>query len=456
MQKRKVVIPLSILCGLIVGGIWWVGSAKQGNKEREARGKVGIEQDRRVSAAPLQDADLGPQRFDLEDRLLIDVEQFAKAELEQRYFGLTSSRSRIADTTLRWIEQGKCPYHSIYDRKAKTYIQGGRGIRLDTPKVEIRFRKEDEQGELVPFPIVRVRSFPIWDGAPHTPRKGEAIDLDCRGPGTPYDFAYAARFLLSDSLNKFPYDVYLFGQKYFMVFYHRGSEGVRIPEDSGTAVIEMPEEVPQGKVAVFTVDVTKKNRNWRWPSYYTQTRRKTVNVLMPKSVSRRPVSGSLYDPGSGRRVPIHMTGDGSGRAGVQKLGGELVIGVGGEKDGHLLYYKRRVRSQKVRLPEDADVAVNPEDIVTFYVRVPPEKVPYDSMGLGLLMHADSKLQVGGMEFANIEGWHRGKKKPPARLPMNAPPGEYFVFYGTEQKVIGKITVKKSDAGKTLEVQPLEE
>ncbi|MFP4029863.1 MAG: hypothetical protein ACLFWL_18960 [Candidatus Brocadiia bacterium] len=456
MEKTKFIIALSILCAFIVAAILWFGSGGQGEKEAGGEKNAAIERDRSVSPTISQDADLGYQGFELEDRLSIKVEQFTKSELEQRYFGLTDSRGKIGDTTLRWIKDGKCPYLDIYDRKTKTYIQGTPKMSLDTPKVEIRFRKEDEQGELVPFPIVRVRSFPIWDGAPHTPRKGEAIDLDCRGPGTPYDFAYAARFLLSDSLNKFPYDVYLFGQKYFMVFYHRGSEGVRIPEDSGTAVIEMPEEVPQGKVAVFTVDVTKKNRNWRWPSYYTQTRRKTVNVLMPKSVSRRPVSGSLYDPGSGRRVPIHMTGDGSGRAGVQKLGGELVIGVGGEKDGHLLYYKRRVRSQKVRLPEDADVAVNPEDIVTFYVRVPPKKVPYDSMGLGLLMHADSKLQVGGMEFANIEGWHRGKKKPPARLPMNAPPGEYFVFYGTEQKVIGKITINKSDAGKTLEVEPLEE
>ncbi|MBS3764258.1 MAG: hypothetical protein KGZ25_13255 [Planctomycetes bacterium] len=395
-------------------------------------------------------------KFELKNAASVTLENRTPEQLHRRYIGLGPPKKGISNAAMKALRNGECAYHSLYDRESKTYIQGGMGIRLDTPKVEIRFREEDEQGELVPFPIVRVLSFPIWDGATHLPREGEALDLDCRGPGTRYDFVHAARFLLSDNLNKLPYNVYLFGQKYFMVFYHRGSEGVGIPEDSGSAVIQMPEEVPQGKVAVFTVDVTKKDKNWRRPSYYTQIREKTVKISMPKSIFKRPVSGALYDPGSGRPAPIHMRGDGSGGAGVEKLGGELVIGVGGEKDGHLLYYKRHVRNEKIRLPEDADIAVSAEDVITFYLKVPQEKVPYDSIGLGLLMHEDSKLQVGGMEFANVEGWDRSKKKPPVRLPMNAPPGEYFVFYGTEQETIGKITVKKSDAGKTLEVQSLEE
>lgn len=453
MNKHIVVGSIAIL--ILIGSGLWFGwkAAFYGTPEKPGRsGNVNNESspkdhDRRGSVN--ESVQHGKECV---DQPRVPIRDLNEQQLAERYYGLRGSDGTIAhERALAGLEKGEVYYHNLYDRKTKTYIQGGIGIPLDTPKVELRFRKPGKDGKLVPVRIGYMRCYRIANGRTYSVRKGEQPGLDC-GLSRDFDYAHNARFLLAEDLDSLPYAVYLFGHKYYMEFYSYRNR----TDPLGTAVIQIPEEVPPGKMAVVTVDVTKKAQGWGDPSMYNRPEKKTVIFRLPEGMDPGRIAGALYDPGRRGERPIKFDNAGTAEVEVYELGGEMFIGRGGEKDGHVLYYKRNVESTDIQLPDDADLAVAPANVISFRVEVPQEKVPYDELGLGLLVHRDSKFPVAGMQFASVDGWDRSSKKPPKTVPMNAPPGQYYVAYGRDPEVIGKITIKESDAGKTLEVQPLEE
>jgi hypothetical protein len=124
--------------------------------------------------------------------------------------------------------------------------------------------------------------------------------------------------------------------------------------------------------------------------------------------------------------------------------------------GHLLYYKRSVKSDKVVFPQDADIVVNPEEVINFRLRVPQGQMPEGVVGMALVMARDSVVPVAGAEFGTGTDWDpRTSKGYPDTVQIQASPRSYYVAYGFKYpRVIGRINLKESDAGRTVEMEPM--
>lgn len=435
---RKIILAMAIVSLLSVGVVvYW----KTDDREDPPVAAPAVSQRSRKA----QDI----TRFKREQQEPLPLNSMSHAELESRYAELKYSLR--SEKRVGMLEKGICSYHSIYDRETKTYIQGKYGVPLDIPKVEFRFRKRDAEGNLVPHPVGCVLTYPVWNGRSHPSRGRELFRaMDCDQTDE-YDFAYAARFFLSDDAETGEYDALVFGQTYYIDFLYPEYETLlTTPDAHGSALIRMPDHVERGKVAVFTVDVTKRAEGWGRPGSYSR-KKKQVHIRVRNVPSVPYVGASLHDPGQDLNLTGRVSRDGEAEVGVYELGGELAImAFVAKEEGHLLYYKRRVTETEVEFPKDADIVVDPDEVLTFRVKVPRKKVPERSIGLGLVLDRGSKLAVAAAEFEPYG------HLPPA-VEMMASPGAYYVAYDfNPPTVIGKITIKKSDSGKTLEVQALGE
>ncbi len=453
-KTQKIIVFMAFVCilGIVLG--LWVYLYPTGDTDRRPASQNAGKGATNKEREPVASGNV-KELTTMTDIPALPLSSMSKEEIAKRYYGLRDSSNEIRDGLADRVKMGKCPYRYLYDRKTKTWMDGGYGMSLDTPMVELRFRRPGPEGELDPFPVQSVRFYPAWNGRTHKPRDGECSFMTCFD-GLDYKFSYAVRFWLSESFSTYKWPVILLGQKYYVIFYHSGYYNRRrTPDKWGSALIQIPEEVPRGKMAVFTVDVTERAENWADPNSYNQISKKKVKIDARVRGTDKRVRAALYDRSAGFPRQTRLEG-GEGEIEVLKLGGEMVVGVGGETDGHMLYYMRSVQDTEVTFPRDADFAAEPDEVLSFRLKVPQQRVPHDALGLSLLMHRDSKLPVAGTEFTNVSGWRRSSKKPPESVPMNAPPGQYYVGYGRDPEEIGKVTVKKSDAGKTLEVHPLEE
>ncbi|MBS3763547.1 MAG: hypothetical protein KGZ25_09630, partial [Planctomycetes bacterium] len=240
------------------------------------------------------------------------------------------------------------------------------------------------------------------------------------------------------------YDSLIMGRTYGMTIHRENDKGKHIWSHT---ILRVPEDVPEGKTVVKVIDVTEE-RDWR---EMDRAEPKKVSVKLKSVIPEKgKLLAGLWDAGREKRVSRWFKGEEEVVFEVLGMGGELgVIHYVEPEKGYVFYYKRRVKEQEVTLPKDADLVVDPDEVLSFRIKIPQNEVPYDSTGMSLLMHRDSTVPIGGAEFANVESWDRSSKKPPSTLPLMAPPGNYHVAYGFDApKVIGKITVKKSDAGKT--------
>jgi hypothetical protein len=379
-------------------------------------------------------------------------------ELKTGYISshLYDSRGNLSDRALEELRAGVCPFEDAYERTTKTFIQGNWGGPLDVPKVELRFRRPGPDGELIPAPVAVALGYPFRNRRVQESGEWEGPRMDCRMRNA-YDHAHAARFLLSDSPDAGEFYSFVFGRTYYMRFYYPGYAGASTPDLWGSALVRMPKHVPNGKVAVIVLDVTKRAEGWRKALAAEREKRESVTVRVRKNPAGLPLGAYLYDTGRGFTRFAQLGGDLETEFKVHGLGGELTVDALVKPDiTYTLYYKRQVNSHAVTFPDDADVMVKPEAIIRFHLKVPEEKVPSESLGMALLMHRNSQVSVAGMEFAEVAGWSRSRNHDlPESVPILAAPGSYYVAHGFHRpEVIGTITVKKSDAGRTLEMRPL--
>ncbi len=351
------------------------------------------------------------------------------------------------------IGKGTSAYIHVYSRK-HLWVYGHANAPANLPRLEIRFLKPSPKGGMKSCKL-RAMEIEAWrDGGRNMARRTSqevSFPMGFRQQGVEITGAKTVRTLITDDLELEKFQGLYMGRMYYLYFKQLGFEGKhKTPDKWGSCLLRVPEDVPPGKVAVMEVDVTQKIDPY-------QVEMSTVRVRVNGQVPGKGIV-QLAVPG-GRTKSAQLNSDGSAKIQVEKLGGEMAVLSLQRKDvGHLLYYKRKVDSEEINFPGDADVVVSPEEVLEFRIKVPRKEVPLDSHGLALLMHRDSSVPVAGMEFAEVEGEDMGRKGDlPVSVPLMAPAGSYYVAYGfREPNVVGKVDVGKSDVGKTLEVQPLEE
>jgi hypothetical protein len=272
------------------------------------------------------------------------------------------------------------------------------------------------------------------------------VEMTSAGISTSNDKVRAARFLLFDTLEleDNPSKGLVMGRTYYMIFHQPGWGYDRDPNKKGSALVKMPAEVPPGKMAIMDIDVTKK---FDYTEYYMAAHKTYVTVHVSEDLPQKGYI-LLHDPGrlsSYRRLRV----DGATvTVEVEKLGGELALVSKKGDYGHVICYKARVSSKTVDLPADADIVVSPEDLIEFRLRLPTERLPKQVEGIGLMYDSEDRIPLAGTEFSEV----------PKTVAFEFIPGTYRVacWFGARGTIVGQVTVRKSDAGKTLDVQPPEE
>jgi hypothetical protein len=337
--------------------------------------------------------------------------------------------------------------------KGKLWVYGHAYAPPELPRLEIRFRRPSLEGGMKPCKLGALIIQAWREGGRNMLRRTPqelSFPMGFKQQGIEVTGAKAIRTLITNNLKLKEFQGLYMGRMYYLKFQHLGFEGTHeTPDKWGSCLLRVPDDVPPGKVVVMEIDVTQK-----FDPHQVQMH--VVRVHVRGKVPGRGLV-QMAVPG-GRTQSARVQSDGTARIQVEKLGGELAVLSFLRQDvGHLLYYKREVQSEEVRFPEDADVTVSAGEVLKFRIRVPREGVPTQSQGLALLMHRDSSVPVGGMEFAEVDGWERGDEELPASIPLLAAPGSYYVAYNFRNPtVIGKLNVGQFDAGKTLQVQPVEE
>lgn len=369
--------------------------------------------------------------------------------VQRRYLGLGR---KLSDKKLEKLRNGRWPCQRLFDRETMTYIQGDLDLKLDIPKAEFRFRKKTPTGASVPCPVTAVAFKPIRDGRRQDIREREIGGCQFNFMRS-VDWVHAARFMLSDSPDSGEYYSLAFGQKYYVRMYRpTGSASPVTRENYGTAVITIPTNVTPGNIAVFELDPTKRTKEFS--EVYRLGGTTAVNIEIRDPLPNQPAHVLFSDPGTESDCEYAtLNTEGIGKFSVHQLGGELVVTVGGEMDGYFVYYKGKVDNSEIVFPRDADIVVKPDDVISFRVQLPRQELPEDCWGIILMIRPDSSVQVAGIEFDNVEEGQQAHDSLPDSVPLNAAPGTYFVSAGGPD-VLGRITVTKDDAGKTILIQPV--
>ena len=248
-------------------------------------------------------------------------------------------------------------------------------------------------------------------------------------------------------------------------------DGMKINNKNVTVTI--PNHVPEGKMAVIDIDVTKKQDMW-WE------KRQTVTIRLRDTICTDDLFGVAWDPGheahfSGGRGGGNVTGlnlrkNCTARMEFERLGGEIRLARHEQqkKLGYSFCYVESVGKNDLVLPDDADVFVREKNLIDFKLRLPREKIPDKVSAVALMATPQSHL---ALSYCAVEG------EIPETVPIRFIPGTYYVAtyssrnhaWGTrvsmnmihnilsnrkELTYLGKVKVRSADAGETLSVAPL--
>ena len=348
-------------------------------------------------------------------------------------------------------------YRAISEVKdgVRTFIPPG--VPADIPVVELRFFQTSATGQ--PEPVdVRSANTMRW-------RNGKIIESEDQE----LEFfssvnAHALRLGVSPQGSGHP-DTLRFSHQYHIAYIvpekrdEMGDTGYGEPWYEN--VFAVPDEIPHGKIAVINLftryplpTLTRKTR----PSREEVTIRGTITGGLASG--RKDVEVGYYL--SNRSQKRRVTSDGAFSLEVEELGGMLRVSERKRKALGWMYV-HSVQKPDLRLPEDADVVIEPADTVPFKLRIRPENIREDLRSIGLKLRRDDPIPMAWVTF----GGHLLEELQKTRiLGMSFIPGKHWVvalylprntnWHKRKLKVLGQLRVEESDAGKTLVVQPMEE
>ena len=453
--KRMITITLFLLT--VFGTAVWLFTP-----EKLSRGKKDRSQVKKNKQVTRQDAT--PVNTNVENYLLRDYQIIPACQIEPEpeLRNLKSARLKCDQEQALWV-QG-------FDRSTDNPAQ-----------LELRFFRPGPEGTLEAQRIWDFRIAGIWDGNTVTEAGGPvhttAIDgslwpRQLKYTDYPINYALVWRCPITNNYNlSHAWDTFsglFMGQIYYIQiqkFPGKELETLRNDDYLWTDMfIKIPKNVPPGHIAVMNVDVSRDIKR-QWWLYEDDTRTK-VNVKLTDALADRTISVMLADAASGKapdRIPLdYVDNKANLELKVEKLGGELVAMSKGYDSGYAVCYISKVSQTQVTLPKDADLVVTEKDLVKFKLKIPEktiERVRGDFAkkpqidrpwvnAIGLCMKRRNGLIVAGHELP--------KKSLPDAVTVKFVPGEYYVFYrdgdAGRQKVIGKISLKKTDAGKVVPVE----
>ena len=325
------------------------------------------------------------------------------------------------------------------------------GLRADVPQAEMRFKKPAADGSLQPVKAVNVAWGP-WLNVPMEEGGGDVADW-----GGTHVNAMGVRVPVMSSKEPEPY--LKFGQRYAVRF--------AVGRDKMyESVIRIPDEIPRGKM--YVVDVIAK-----YPTYTFEvsgSSRKERDYVAGKVRRALPVPrGSLqvqyFNPKTREMRTAAIEANGTFRVRAHDMGGMLRI-VEQMRVGVGWIYVRSVDKRELSLPRDADLVVEEEHLIRFDLKIDESNLRDDLRGIALRMHEDDPAPMAWIAFDRVHEHLLNNLFEHKSIQFRFVPGQWYVealywprrtrFDQRERKVIGTVTVQESDAGKTLEVEPLEE
>ena len=347
-------------------------------------------------------------------------------------------------------------------------FEGWSHMPVGTPAVQLRFRQRHVDGKLGPCPVWDICYVGRFDGARvvdmRTFEIGSVICHDNANANVPYSHA-AVVPLVEDYPGE--HSAWVMGETYLMQFVYLKNG----KKKQNSRLVKIPDHVPEGKIAVIDVIVTKKLDRW-WKQPQMLSVRVRQDILAPHlSLHVWNAEGS-----GGHPERLHLNSNGRAKIKLDQLGGDLRLAntklppppaMQHRKFAFPVWYVKSITDRKITLPDDADIVIKPENAITSRLKLPTTKVPDGAVAIGLLADKDSHLSLAHARF---------QRDPTGIVELSCAPGMYrVVAYGPNSSAWGKpnamrrvsdlldpddgvtdlgtVNITESDAGKTLEVQP---
>lgn len=327
----------------------------------------------------------------------------------------------------------------------KIQVVGGWRLPDDQPMIELQFWEPNDKGELTRCPVRHMTVYRFENNG--TPCKRAPVEVTGAGIPSPQHYAYAVRYLLfhTSQLQNNSSKGLVMGRTYRMTFLHKGYSHSKASK-RGSLLVKIPKDVPDGKMIVMKLDVSKK---FDIGEYQTQLNRKSLRVgigddmrsstgfVLVREASSDWIANYHEFPVQGKNVKCR----------VKEMGGELAL-VRKKNYAHVLCYKRSVKSERIKLPEDADIVVRDKDLVSFRLKVPQDQAKSRAEGVGLFYDQDDKIPLAATECDQSSD----------SVELEFVPGTYFVGFwtGDKSQILGQVTIEDTDSGEVLTVDPVKD
>lgn len=437
MNKKIFIVSaaIAVLVGAFVANKWFKTAT-----DEHARHTPSVEDKDRVHDTGDPGAS---QDVRIEKQEVIPFEKKSIGMLKGRYVGLP--RGQSLPFSLKNRVYAAPIFH---DRVTDTVVRPDFHAPLDSPKVEFRFYEPTMGGGRKPCQIERLFLYPIVSGRAHrvSDVKNELTRIQLfTEPGV--KTASRMRCLLSKPADELEYRSLIKGRTYYAHMLREGWEERRAPNE-GAALVTIPREVEEGEVAVIKLDATGAVTKYRRPGSSEGLQWEEVTIKVEESYLKPGMAVALSDPVIKKPRAKQLDKKGTVTIKVRELGGDLGLAYYDDTRGYCIAHKQSVTGKNVVLPGDADLLADPDDVITFDLKLSSVQIPDGTVGIGLAVNRDDYVPMGFCQF------------PPKGIPdsvrIPCVPGNYYVKLPRAETPIGRVELKRTDAGKTLEILPLRE